>query len=201
MIEWINNNEGFLMVAITLVYVIATVFICIFNGKSASASRKQIEEAQKQQKQNAGIQLYGRRMEVVRKFSEKAYEEIRYDVPILFNNEINSSFLDFVEKQKELDSYEYNIQEFESELFCLVRRNIYDEIVLLRSNAANENDFAALKKKVLQCLDDTSEDKYGTSVDNYISWVRNSVKLHSKIIDNSVIFIEELKNYITKSIH
>lgn len=37
-----------LMVIITVIYVIATIFICIFNGKSASAAKKQIVESQKQ---------------------------------------------------------------------------------------------------------------------------------------------------------
>ncbi len=46
-IAWINENNGFLMVIITFAYVIATVFICIFNAKSAKASRDQIAASQK----------------------------------------------------------------------------------------------------------------------------------------------------------
>ena len=37
-----------IMVIITLVYVVATIFICIFNGRSAKATRDQVEESQKQ---------------------------------------------------------------------------------------------------------------------------------------------------------
>ena len=37
-----------LMVIITLVYVVATVFICIANIKSAKAAREQTEEMKKQ---------------------------------------------------------------------------------------------------------------------------------------------------------
>lgn len=37
-----------LMVIITFVYVIATIFICIFNGRSAKASHDQVQESQKQ---------------------------------------------------------------------------------------------------------------------------------------------------------
>lgn len=47
-ITWMNENNGFLMAVLTLVYVVATIFICVFNGKSAYASRKQTEEAQRQ---------------------------------------------------------------------------------------------------------------------------------------------------------
>lgn len=37
-----------LMVGITFVYVIATIFICIFNGRSAKATREQVAESQRQ---------------------------------------------------------------------------------------------------------------------------------------------------------
>lgn len=37
-----------LMLSITAIYVIATVFICVFNGRSARATYKQIEESQRQ---------------------------------------------------------------------------------------------------------------------------------------------------------
>lgn len=37
-----------IMVAITFVYVVATIFICIFNGRSAKATRDQVKESQKQ---------------------------------------------------------------------------------------------------------------------------------------------------------
>lgn len=47
-IEWLNTNNGFAMALLTLVYVVATIFICIFNYQSALAARKQTEEAQKQ---------------------------------------------------------------------------------------------------------------------------------------------------------
>lgn len=48
MITWINDNNGFVMAILTFVYVIATIFICIYNGKSANATRKQTEESQHQ---------------------------------------------------------------------------------------------------------------------------------------------------------
>lgn len=37
-----------LMVGITFVYVVATIFICIFNGRSAKATREQVAESQRQ---------------------------------------------------------------------------------------------------------------------------------------------------------
>lgn len=52
-----------IMVIITAVYVIATIFICIFNYKSANASKKQIDESKRQYEQSnrphivAGIKI------------------------------------------------------------------------------------------------------------------------------------------------
>ena len=37
-----------LMVIITFVYVVATIMICIFNGRSAKATREQVLESQRQ---------------------------------------------------------------------------------------------------------------------------------------------------------
>lgn len=46
--EWIQNNGSALMVIITFIYVIATVFIFIANNKSAKATREQLEESKRQ---------------------------------------------------------------------------------------------------------------------------------------------------------
>jgi len=46
--EWINNNSDALMVIITLVYVIATIFIWRANKISAQATKEQLEESKRQ---------------------------------------------------------------------------------------------------------------------------------------------------------
>ena len=47
-INWLNNNNKFIMAILTFVYVIATILICYFNYKSAKATNDQIEELYKQ---------------------------------------------------------------------------------------------------------------------------------------------------------
>lgn len=37
-------TTDWLMVIITAIYVVATIFICVYNGKSAKAAEKQTEE-------------------------------------------------------------------------------------------------------------------------------------------------------------
>ena len=41
MVSWMNDNNGFIIGLLTLVYVIATILICVFNYNSATAARKQ----------------------------------------------------------------------------------------------------------------------------------------------------------------
>ncbi len=47
-VTWLNDNNGFVMAILTSVYVIATILICIFNYKSAKATKEQTRESYKQ---------------------------------------------------------------------------------------------------------------------------------------------------------
>jgi hypothetical protein len=44
MINWLNNNQGFTMSVLTLVYVLATIVIVIYNRKSIRELQKTREE-------------------------------------------------------------------------------------------------------------------------------------------------------------
>ena len=50
--EFIEENKDEIMIAITAVYVIATIFICIFNYRSAKATREQLAESKRQFEEN-----------------------------------------------------------------------------------------------------------------------------------------------------
>ena len=39
MIQWCNYNQGFLMVLLTGIYVIATIVICVYNQKAINAQK------------------------------------------------------------------------------------------------------------------------------------------------------------------
>ena len=47
-ISWLNENSGVVMAILTLVYVVATILICIFNAKSAKATKEQTLESIRQ---------------------------------------------------------------------------------------------------------------------------------------------------------
>lgn len=104
------------MVVITAIYVFATILICYFNGKSASAAQKQIIETNIQQKQNANIQLYTLRRQVLNIFINEKYDEIFWDVSFLFNEEIFKEFQYLNKIKKQYISLGYKKQIYESEL-------------------------------------------------------------------------------------
>ena len=103
MIEWINDNSGFVMAIITFIYVVATIMICVFNGKSAKASREQISASQKQQKQNAGLQLYSMRSDVIHKVAARRFNEVFWDIPILFSTQLFDEFSNVALEQGEFE--------------------------------------------------------------------------------------------------
>lgn len=78
LITWCNNNQGFLMVVITAIYVIATIFICIFNGKSANAANKQIVETSKAQEKEMKIQLAEKRIDLISNFDKQINSILEY---------------------------------------------------------------------------------------------------------------------------
>lgn len=57
LITYLNANSGAMTFLITVVYVIATIFICIFNYRSAAATREQVEESKRQFEETKRIEL------------------------------------------------------------------------------------------------------------------------------------------------
>ena len=129
MIAWMNSNNGFVMAVLTFVYVIATIFICVFNGKSASATRRQTEEAQRQFEENNRAhviprfvtlegQLYCLAFHNIGKtMAEKLVINVSSEwLECLRNTQKNSNVADTLEKLKDIeiflpadDKYMYSI--------------------------------------------------------------------------------------------
>lgn len=61
-IAWCNSNQGFIMVVLTAIYVVATIFIYRANNKSAKATEETLKQNSKIQKQNVNIQLFNDRL-------------------------------------------------------------------------------------------------------------------------------------------
>lgn len=84
-----NNITDWIMVAITAIYVIATIIICIFNGKSAKAASKQISESINQQEKTIKVQFANKRIEILSVFDEQI-KEILSNWDFTLNHNIKS---------------------------------------------------------------------------------------------------------------
>lgn len=63
-IAWCNSNQGFIMVVLTAIYVIATIFIYRANNKSAKATERTLKQNSDIQRQNVNIQLFSDRFDL-----------------------------------------------------------------------------------------------------------------------------------------
>ena len=106
MIECINNNQGFMMVVLTAVYVIATIAICLFNYKSAQATREQVAESARQfeETNRAFVTVYadfirnGLFVLCVSNSGNKPAKEINVNIGEEYFKNIKQEFLPNVEK-------------------------------------------------------------------------------------------------------
>ena len=137
-----------LMVIITLVYVVATILICVFNGKSAKAAREQIEEAQKQQAQNMALQHYAMRREIIHKFLRKEYDDLYADIPLLFDKDLLAEFTSFVEQEKELNTAIQGIEQIEQDFCGYFKPHEMDVIIHSREDAIHEGSVESVRTNI-----------------------------------------------------
>ena len=101
MINWLNENSGLIMAILTLVYVIATLFILRANNKTTKISQKQLTEMQNQSFElNRGV-LIARFQEIDKNFIlsfENIGKSIIQDAII----KISKDFLDVFETDEQL---------------------------------------------------------------------------------------------------
>ncbi|MCI5733161.1 MAG: hypothetical protein MR296_03960 [Tenericutes bacterium] len=97
-VEWLNNNNGFTISILTLVYVIATIAICIFNYKSAKATREQTMESKRQYEDLNKAFVIPKITELEGKILCLSFQNIGRDIAKNVEISINNSWLKLIEK-------------------------------------------------------------------------------------------------------
>lgn len=199
--DWITAISSALMVIITYMYVKATIHISESNKESAEASRKQIEESQKQQKQNVGLQLYAMRKEVISKLSNKQYNEVYWDIPLLFDDDLFSKYLNITDKVNRIETLQTLINSFENELGLLVGTRLSDHIRQLRETAILTGDFSIVKNATSGAIKnvETSSD-LTKHVDEYIRQIDEAHTLEKLRSIETTQYIIALNDFVRKSI-
>ncbi len=201
MIEWINDNSGFVMAIITFIYVVATIWICIFNGKSAKASREQIFAAQKQQMQNAGLQLYSMRSDVIHKVAKRNFNEVFWDIPILFNSPLFDEFSNVAFEQGELEKIEAGIKAFEIDMGIILPQQRAESYLLMVRSARTIRDYDRITELLKESLSVLSQPEKGNqSIEEYVENVKRADELDGKISAKNFLLIQKMRDFVRDSI-
>lgn len=201
LITWMNENEGALMVIITLAYVIATLFICKFNWMSARASRDQIVASQKQQEQNSGLQLYSIRSTVINRIWKYQFEEVFWDVHMLFDKKISDEFNALFEEHQKLNKPKNEIESFEEDLYIIIPEQIRLSVVTQIANAKvnkNYDELETVLKKEL--IDINNNNQIPEFLGHYIDNLKMIDKIQKSINDKLLELTLEMRKFTQGSI-
>lgn len=203
MIDWINDYNGFLMVIITSIYVIATFFICFFNWRSAKASREQIAVAQKEQKQNAGLQLYSMRKNVIHKIDANEFFDVSVDMSILFDKDINDEYLFLSLKAATLQVINQTIETFENKIYSFAPSDKAVDIVnkVIRGYKKSKE-----YEKLYKFIDSIRYDIHKpdcidkSEIDRYIKALQGAEKEKKELEKEKRALVQDMKDFLQESI-
>ncbi len=201
MIEWINDNNGFVMAVITIIYVVATIIICVFNGRSAKASREQITASQRQQMQNAGIQLYSMRSGVIHKVADRQFNEVFWDIPVLFSSQLFDEFSNIALIQGKLEKVEAAIKAFEIDWKILLPQQRAESYLLMVHSARALKDYDRITELLRESISGMSQPEKGyPSIEEYVENIKQADELNSKIGAMNFILIQKMRDIVKNSI-
>ena len=199
--DWINAISSILMVLITVVYVSATICISRSNKESLEASRKQLRESQKQQKQNAELQLYGFRKDAINKVAQKQYDEVYFEIPLLFNEKLSAEFQGIASKAKTTKELQESIDRFETEFGVLAGLNASNHVKHTREKCVSIDDLRELKESIIQILNNKGINTESfSSVDVYIDQVKYAKDLERQCEAESALLNLHLSEFVKESI-
>lgn len=111
-IAWIDTHNGSLVVIITFVYVVATVFICIYSKESANAAHESVVEAQKALKKSIDLQVYERMIQLASNLERNDYSNTTMEISVLFGVPIWKQVEKLKKLLSDLDMWEKNRKKY-----------------------------------------------------------------------------------------
>ena len=160
-----HQITDWLMVGITAVYVVATIFICKANYKSANASKKQLEEMREQYKKNNRPRIevefiYEKRCFYGLRFvnhGNQTAQQVSIDFDDSFINSIEEThFLDLLKKQKDKE--------------CVIGVGQHHDIYIGSNELRNNNKEVIATGKIIYFYgDEKYEENLYVDVKNYMT--------------------------------
>lgn len=189
-----------LMVIITFVYVVATIFICIFNAKSANAARAQLADAQRQQNINIGLQLYAMRKAVLDRLKKLEFDEVYSDILLLFTEELAEEFGNILAATERMDELMETADAFEDGLSSHLEEQAIKSISQQRLRAKNESDFEGLRSSIKTiCVARKIDLSVVEDIDDYLAVVKEINELNEFVTPAIPALIDELREFIIAS--
>lgn len=199
MIIWLNNNSGFVMALLTFVYVVATILICIFNYKSAKATKEQTKESYNQFIENSRAHIVPKIIELEGEMMCLSFQNIGKTIATEVIINVNEKWLKELEKTK-------TIPETAEKLRIIKKKRIFLTIdqqlcygLYIPGNG--HNDYELLKKEPLKIdisyksLNNVYKEHYEIPLDgyNFLMNTSNYVRLSKKQIKEIKNINSELK--------
>lgn len=100
LVKWINDNNGFIIALLTFVYVIATILICVFNYKSAKATKEQTKESYEQFIENSRARVVPKIIELEGEILCLCFQNIGKDIATNLIIDVNEDWLKKLEVTK-----------------------------------------------------------------------------------------------------
>ena len=124
-IDWTNSNNGFIMALLTFVYVIATILICIFNYKSAKATKEQTKESYNQFIENSRAHIVPKIIVLEGEMLCLAFQNIGHDIALDVVIDVNEEWLGKLEKTKKFSDMANKLRNIKNKkLFLTVDQQI-----------------------------------------------------------------------------
>lgn len=199
-IEFSNENSGFIMAVLTLVYVIATIFICIFNYKSAKATKEQTNESYKQFIENTRAHIIPKIKELEGEILCLVFENIGKEIATEVEIDINEKWIEKLEQTKTFPETADSLRKIKDKKFFLtvdqtmyyglcIPGNGFDDFKIL----GEEDLIIKIKYKTLNKI---YEEKYNIPLNayNYMVNQNDYTRLTKKQIQETKNTNRELKN-------
>lgn len=199
-INWFNDNSGFVMAVLTFVYVIATALICYFNYKSAKATNNQTKESYKQFIESNRAHIVPKIIELEGEMVCLSFQNIGKDIATEVFINVNEKWLKKLEKTFTFPEVAESLRKIKNKkIFLTVDQQLCYGLCVPENN---HDDFAILGETPLiidisyNTLGNTYEEHYEIPLDgyNYMVNISDYARLTKKQIEEMKNTNKELKN-------
>lgn len=194
-LNWIELHSGALTVLCTIIYVIATIFICVYNKRSANAAQSALQKSM-------DLQMYDRMLSIASKIEQNDYSSSTMEITLLFGMSVWQQ----VEKIKSLSNALSAWEEKKNRYWELCYEYGYDDILDIKASQENASqaviDAANRQKKSFAIIsempsefDEDPEEYNRDEILSSITHLQDEISVLQKQLKNNLYTI--LKSKIT----